>query len=44
MLGAYRKNEVNSTHPLVHTLENIKQAQVPILEIALSPLKIKHIN
>ena len=44
LLGAYRDNEVSSIHPLVHTLENIKQAQVPIVEIALSPLKIKHIN
>jgi serine/threonine protein kinase len=44
MLGAYRDNEISSTHPLVHILENIKQAQVPTLEIALSPLKIKHIN
>lgn len=44
MLGAYRDNEVSSIHPLVNTLENIKQAKVPILEIALSPLKIKHIN
>ncbi len=44
LLGAYRDNEVNPVHPLVHTLENIKQAQVPILEITLSPLKLKHIN
>jgi predicted ATPase/GAF domain-containing protein len=44
LLGAYRDNEVSSIHPLVHTLENIQQAQVPIVEIALSPLKIKHIN
>ncbi|NET02616.1 MAG: AAA family ATPase [Sphaerospermopsis sp. SIO1G1] len=44
IIGAYRDNEVNSTHPLVQILENIKQAQVTVSEITLSPLKLKHIN
>jgi predicted ATPase/GAF domain-containing protein len=44
MIGAYRDNEVSPTHPLLHTLENIKQAQVPVSEISLSPLKLKYIN
>ncbi len=44
MIGAYRNNEVSSTHPLVQTLSKIKQAQVPVNEIRLCPLKIKHIN
>ncbi|MGK7942402.1 MAG: AAA family ATPase [Crocosphaera sp.] len=44
MIGAYRDNEVSLTHPLVQTLENIKQAQVPVSEITLSPLKFKNIN
>lgn len=44
MIGAYRDNEVTPTHPLIHSLENIKQAQVPVSEITLSPLKLEHIN
>ncbi|NEO57112.1 MAG: AAA family ATPase [Okeania sp. SIO3B5] len=44
LIGAYRDNEVNSTHPLVHTLEKIKTAQVPVSEITLDSLKINHIN
>ncbi|MFQ4144871.1 AAA family ATPase [Chlorogloeopsis sp. ULAP02] len=44
MIGAYRDNEVSSTHPLMHTLEKINQSKVPVNEITLYPLKIKHIN
>ncbi|MGB3509783.1 MAG: AAA family ATPase, partial [Microcoleaceae cyanobacterium] len=44
LIGAYRDNEVNPTHPLMHTLEKIKQAKVPVNEITLYPLKIHHIN
>ena len=44
MIGAYRDNEVDSTHPLVHTLEIISQAQISLKEITLSSLKINHIN
>ncbi|MCZ8045150.1 MAG: AAA family ATPase [Microcystis aeruginosa K13-05] len=44
MIGAYRDNEVSPTHPLMYTLEKVKQAQVPISEITLSPLQLKHIN
>ncbi|NES01009.1 MAG: AAA family ATPase, partial [Symploca sp. SIO1B1] len=44
MLGAYRDNEVDLTHPLMQTLEKINQAQVIINEITLYPLNIKHIN
>ncbi|NEP77841.1 MAG: serine/threonine-protein kinase PknK, partial [Okeania sp. SIO3B3] len=44
LIGAYRDNEVSYTHPLMHTLEKIKQAQVPVNEITLYPLKINHIN
>ncbi|NET27544.1 AAA family ATPase [Okeania sp. SIO1I7] len=44
LIGAYRDNEVNSTHPLVCTLEKIKQGKVPVNEITLYPLKINHIN
>ncbi len=44
MIGAYRDNEVSSTHPLMHMLEKIKQAEVSVNEIILSPLKINQIN
>ncbi len=44
MIGAYRDNEVSSTHPLVQTLDKINQAQISVSEIKLSPLKLKHIN
>ncbi|MGD1803888.1 AAA family ATPase [Dapis sp. BLCC M126] len=44
MIGAYRDNEVSSTHPLVNTLEKIKQAKVLVNEITLYPLKLTHIN
>ncbi|MGB3509934.1 MAG: AAA family ATPase, partial [Microcoleaceae cyanobacterium] len=44
MIGAYRDNEVSPAHPLIKTLENINQAQVPINKITLYPLTINHIN
>ncbi|NEP78854.1 MAG: AAA family ATPase, partial [Okeania sp. SIO3B3] len=44
LIGAYRDNEVSATHPLIYTLEKIKQAQVPVNEITLYQLQINHIN
>lgn len=44
VIGAYRDNEVSDSHPLVHTLKKIKQVQVLISEIKLSPLQLKDIN
>ncbi|MEM9276703.1 MAG: AAA family ATPase, partial [Cyanobacteria bacterium P01_F01_bin.143] len=44
LIGAYRDNEVNSTHPLIHTLEKIDQAKISINKIILAPLKTKDIN
>jgi predicted ATPase/GAF domain-containing protein len=44
MIGAYRDHEVHSTHPLVHTLKKINQAQVEISHIELHPLKMHQIN
>ena len=44
LIGAYRDNEVSSTHPLRHTLEKIHQAQVTINEISLNSLNTEHIN
>ena len=44
LIGAYRDNEVSPTHPLIHTLGKIKQAEIPLNQILLAPLKTKDIN
>ncbi|MEM7592419.1 MAG: AAA family ATPase [Cyanobacteria bacterium P01_A01_bin.83] len=44
LIGAYRDNEVSSTHPLIQTLENIKQSEIVVNPIILSPLNIEDIN
>jgi PAS domain S-box-containing protein len=38
LIGAYRDNEVDPTHPLVRTLEAIRQAGAAVQDIALTPL------
>lgn len=43
-IGAYRDNEVNSTHPLIQTLEQIQKANTTINQIILHPLGIRDIN
>jgi predicted ATPase/signal transduction histidine kinase/DNA-binding NarL/FixJ family response regulator/tRNA A-37 threonylcarbamoyl transferase component Bud32 len=44
ILGAYRDNEVSSTHPLMYTLEQIRQAGTIVHSIVLQPLNIDHVN
>ncbi|MCZ8037970.1 MAG: AAA family ATPase [Microcystis sp. LE17-20A] len=44
LIGAYRDNEVETTHPLMHTLGKINQAQKTINTLSLSPLKRREIN
>lgn len=44
LVGAYRDNEVSSTHPFILTLEELKQAQVIVNTITLTPLAFKDIN
>ncbi|MCA2640691.1 MULTISPECIES: AAA family ATPase [unclassified Microcystis] len=44
LIGAYRDNEVEPTHPLMHTLDKINQAQKTINTFSLSPLKSREIN
>jgi hypothetical protein len=39
LIGAYRDNEVNSTHPLVRKLTAISQAGAALQEIVLTPLR-----
>src|SRR5579872_6338083 len=38
LIGAYRDNEVNATHPLVRKLDAIRQAGATLQEIVLTPL------
>jgi PAS domain S-box-containing protein len=38
LIGAYRDNEVDATHPLTHKLETIREAGALVQEIHLAPL------
>jgi PAS domain S-box-containing protein len=40
LIGAYRDNEVNPTHPLVLTLENLRKQGAVLHEITLVPLTL----
>ncbi|MCM0589002.1 MAG: AAA family ATPase [Gloeotrichia echinulata CP02] len=44
LIGAYRDNEVSSTHPLMLTLEEIRQAESIINTITLTPLNQSDLN
>ncbi|MDZ8186310.1 MAG: ATP-binding sensor histidine kinase [Nostoc sp. ChiSLP02] len=44
LIGAYRDNEVTSTHPLLKTLEEISQAGTIVNNIVLSPLELNHVE
>ncbi|MEQ8385807.1 MAG: AAA family ATPase [Coleofasciculus sp. A1-SPW-01] len=44
MIGAYRDNEVNATHPLIQTLEQIQDTGEQVSTINLQPLDINHVN
>jgi predicted ATPase/class 3 adenylate cyclase len=44
VIGAYRANEVNSAHPLLLTLADIRQSGAAISEITLTPLEPAHIS
>ncbi|MBP0016190.1 MAG: AAA-like domain-containing protein, partial [Cyanobacteria bacterium SBLK] len=44
LIGAYRDNEVSKTHPLILTLDEIKQHKVTIEEISLLPLTLSDIT
>ena len=39
LIGAYRDNEVNATHPLVRKLNAIRQAGAALQDIVLTPLR-----
>ena len=42
LLGAYRHNEVDSSHPLTKLIRNVKENGQPLKEIRLGPLKPEH--
>lgn len=44
LIGAYRDNEVDSTHPLIKTLDKLREEQVTINQIILKPLTFEHLN
>ncbi|MBW4506206.1 MAG: AAA family ATPase [Scytonematopsis contorta HA4267-MV1] len=44
IIGAYRDNEVDATHPLIQTLEKIKKEGARVNNILLQPLEIQYIN
>ncbi|QCP50862.1 GAF domain-containing protein [Trinickia violacea] len=44
LIGAYRDNEVDATHPLTRKLQAIRNAGVKINEITLAPLACVHVR
>jgi len=44
VIGAYRSNEVDESHRFTRTLERIKNANVPVTEISLTPLSETDVN
>ncbi len=44
IIGAYRDNEVSSSHPLVRTLAAIREAGAKVQEIVLAPLGLEDIE
>lgn len=44
IIGAYRDNEVSSTHPLIQTLEKIRDNRATINNITVKPLQLNHVQ
>ena len=44
LIGAYRDNEVDFTHPLRHTLEVIRRSGASVREIKLTPLPMEELR
>src|SRR4029077_17538365 len=44
LVGAYRDNEVNPSHPLMRTLEAIRKAGATTQEIVLAPLGLDDVG
>ncbi|MEG4015491.1 MULTISPECIES: trifunctional serine/threonine-protein kinase/ATP-binding protein/sensor histidine kinase [unclassified Microcoleus] len=43
-IGAYRDNEVNPAHPLIQTLEKIRESGAAINNITVKPLQLNHVR
>jgi len=44
LIGAYRDNEVDSGHPLMLSIDDIRKAGTPVNTLLLKPLDLHHIN
>ncbi|WP_408350710.1 trifunctional serine/threonine-protein kinase/ATP-binding protein/sensor histidine kinase [Paraburkholderia sp. RL17-337-BIB-A] len=44
LIGAYRDNEVDASHPLVTTLETIRHSGAPVTDLKLAPLSVVQLN
>ncbi|HEY9673286.1 MAG TPA: AAA family ATPase [Waterburya sp.] len=44
LIGAYRDNEISTTHPLMLTLEEIQKTGLVVNNIVLDALQISHVN
>ncbi|CAB3661156.1 Serine/threonine-protein kinase PknD [Paraburkholderia sediminicola] len=44
LIGAYRSNEVDATHPLMRTLQAVRNAGAKFDEVALAPLASEHVE
>ncbi|HET9376995.1 MAG TPA: AAA family ATPase [Chthoniobacterales bacterium] len=44
IIGAYRDNELSTSHPFMLTLDSIRKAGVVVDEIVLKPLSLKDVN
>lgn len=44
LIGAYRDNEVDASHPLMLSIEEMRKASINIETLALTPLDLSHIN
>jgi PAS domain S-box-containing protein len=44
LIGAYRDNEIDAAHPLIHKLEAIRNEGGKVAEITLTPLAVEHLG
>ncbi|WP_323047340.1 AAA family ATPase [Paraburkholderia sp.] len=44
LIGAYRDNEVDASHPLAATLETIRHSGAPVTDLKLAALSVVHLN
>lgn len=44
LIGAYRDNEINETHPLTLTLNNLHKPQINLTTLKLQPLSLRNVQ